>query len=68
VVNGTTSPTTGNRVSVMVTDPFTREGSTSDTGTVLVTRTGSLANPLTVNLTVAGTAAEGVDYNTLPRR
>ncbi len=35
-------------------------------GQFTVTRTGSLANALTVNLTIAGTATNGTDYATIP--
>lgn len=39
---------------------------TRGTGHFIVTRTGSTANPLTVNYTVGGTAVPGVDYAALP--
>ncbi len=37
-----------------------------DPGTFLITRTGSLAQPLTVNYALGGSATHGVDYERLP--
>jgi hypothetical protein len=48
-------------VSPAVTDAVADEEG-PDTGTVVVTRTGSKAIPLVVNLTLGGTAAAGPDY------
>jgi hypothetical protein len=66
VISGSTS-SSSTVVNLMVTDGIAREGNTSDPGTVLVTRNGSLSSSLTVNLTVGGTATEGSDYQKLPR-
>jgi tartrate-resistant acid phosphatase type 5 len=52
-------------VSVAATDATAAEPGT-DTGTLTVTRTGSTATALTVNLSVGGTATNGVDYTTIP--
>jgi hypothetical protein len=51
-------------VTVAATDATAAEPGT-DTGTFTVTRTGSTAAALTVNLTVGGTATNGVDYTTI---
>jgi extracellular elastinolytic metalloproteinase len=40
----------------------------ADTGTFTITRTGPTTGPLAVQLTVGGTATNGVDYSTSPRR
>ncbi|MEJ1962623.1 MAG: Calx-beta domain-containing protein [Gammaproteobacteria bacterium] len=37
----------------------------ADTGTFTVTRTGTTAAALTVNLVLSGTATNGVDYQTI---
>src|SRR5947209_14992832 len=58
--NGTPLPT----VTIAATDATASEPGTN-TGTVTLTRTGSTTAPLTVNLTVGGTATNGVDYTTL---
>jgi hypothetical protein len=47
-------------VSIAVTDSDAAEP--DNPGTVTITRTGSTANPLSVNLTVTGSATPGVDY------
>lgn len=41
-------------------------GESNNTGTFTFTRTGSLADPLTVEYVLGGTATNGVDYQTLP--
>jgi len=38
----------------------------ANTGTFTLTRTGSTASPLAVNLRIGGTASNGVDYATIP--
>jgi hypothetical protein len=53
-------------VSLSASDPSAKEVG-NDSGTVVVTRTGSTASPLTVKLGVAGTATEGTDYESLLR-
>lgn len=55
------TPTT---VSVQATDASAKEVG-GDDGTFTVSRTGSTAQPLTVNLSVSGTATEGTDYDAL---
>jgi hypothetical protein len=57
-----TTPT----VTVAATDATANEQNPTDTGTFTFTRTGSTAAALTVNLTVGGTATNGVDYTSIP--
>jgi len=49
------------RVSIIASDPIASEPGT-DTGTLTISRTGSLANSLTVTFSVDGTANSGTDY------
>lgn len=51
-------------VTLSATDNLAGEAG-PDTGTFTVTRTGPITAPLTVNYAVAGSAANGVDYQTL---
>src|SRR5262249_42080525 len=51
-------------VSVALTDLAASEGG-PDSGTSTVSRSGSTASALTVNYTLSGTAANGVDYQNL---
>jgi len=51
-------------VTLSATDASASEAGT-DTGTFLVTRTGSLINALSVNLNISGTAESGLDYQAL---
>jgi len=51
-------------VTLSATDASASEPGT-DTGTFLVTRTGSLTNALSVNLKISGTAESGLDYQAL---
>jgi hypothetical protein len=61
-------------ISIVATDAEAAEGGITaagssaqlNTGSVVVRRTGSLANALTVSVAVEGTASNGVDYVTLP--
>jgi hypothetical protein len=57
-------------VTVVATDPFAREGTNSNTGrntaTFEVRRVGETNSNLTVLLGIGGTAANGVDYVTIP--
>lgn len=57
-------------VTVVATDPFAREGANSNTGlntaTFEVRRVGETNSNLTVMLGIGGTAANGVDYVTIP--
>jgi hypothetical protein len=55
----------GPNVSITTSDASASE-SGPDPGAFIVSRSGSTANALTVNYTIAGTASNGVDYNTLP--
>ena len=48
-------------VTIAATDPTASEPGT-DTGTFTITRTGSTAAALTVNLAISGTATSGADY------
>lgn len=52
-------------VTVAATDSAAAEAG-GDTGTFVVTRTGSTAQPLTVNYALTGSAHHGVDYVPLP--
>jgi acetyl esterase/lipase len=52
------------RVSVVADDPAAAEG--GGAGSFTVTRTGDLANGLTVAYTLSGTATNGSDYTALP--
>lgn len=67
VVSGPALPA----VSVVATDAAAAEaigdGGVVDTGTLTVSRTGPTTSPLTVNLTLAGTAVEGSDYGPIAR-
>lgn len=56
---------TGPEVSITATDADAAEAAT-DTGTFTVTRTGSTAAALTVNLVVSGTATTVTDYVAIP--
>ena len=52
--------------SVVTIDAVDSSGSESgDPGTFAISRTGDASQPLTVTLTVGGTAAAGTDYGTL---
>jgi hypothetical protein len=51
-------------VTVLATTPTANE-ETAAAGEFMVTRTGDLTNPLTVNYTVGGTAVAGTQYQTL---
>ncbi|MCL1466828.1 FG-GAP-like repeat-containing protein [Argonema galeatum] len=42
-----------------------RRGRTPDPGVFAISRTGSTANPLTINYTTSGNASNGIDYNYL---
>jgi Calx-beta domain len=53
------------RVTISATDSTATEAGRT-TGRFTLTRTGSLALPLTVNYTVGGTAIRGKDYVALP--
>lgn len=57
-------PTGFPRVSVFATEPTTAFG--EPPGVFNLFRTGSLAQPLTVQFTLSGEAKNGVDYNTVP--
>jgi uncharacterized repeat protein (TIGR01451 family) len=53
-------------VSIAATDANAAEsGTTVDTGTFTLTRTGDISAALTVTYTVGGTATNGIDYNRL---
>jgi hypothetical protein len=52
-------------VSVVASDPNATELN-GDTGTFVISRTGSTAAPLTVNYALIGTAQQGVDYLPVP--
>ncbi len=52
-------------LAVSASDAIASEA-TGDTGTFLVTRSGSTALPLTVNYALGGSATHGVDYERLP--
>ena len=60
------NPAAVNTVSVQAADDAATEPSPLDTGLFVITRVGKLT-PLTVNFTVAGTAAEGSDYAAISR-
>ena len=49
---------------------YTRDSTASETGrqpgVIRVQRTGDTTNPLTVNLSIGGTATNGTDYTTVP--
>jgi hypothetical protein len=62
VVSGSTAPA----VTISAPDSIASETS-GNTGTIVVTRTGSTARALTVNLSVGGTATEGADYRAIAR-
>lgn len=68
--DSTTPPPVEPVVSIVATDAFAREGANSaglaDTATFVVRRTGPTNEPLTVHITVRGTASNGVDYLTIP--
>jgi hypothetical protein len=51
-------------VSITATDAAANEA--GEAGTFTLTRTGTISAPLTVNLSVTGTAANGIDYATVP--
>ena len=55
----------GVSVTISATDASAGEGTTPDTGTYRVTRTGSTTSALTVNYSISGTAANTSDYSTL---
>jgi uncharacterized protein (DUF1800 family) len=59
-------PATVNSVSVHCADDIATEPSPADSGLFVITRNGKLT-PITVNLTVAGTAMEGSDYAPITR-
>jgi hypothetical protein len=61
-IQATNAPPT---VSVAATDATANEQNPSDTGTFTISRTGSTAAALTVNLAVGGTATNGADYTTI---
>ena len=69
VIHDRTPPTIP-LVTVVATDPFAREGTNSNTGrntaTFEVRRVGETNSNLTVMLGISGTAANGVDYVTIP--
>src|SRR5207302_1793310 len=52
-------------VTVTAPDPNAAEQG-QDTGTFSIARTGLTTSPLTVNCTIAGTAASGADYTIAP--
>ncbi|WP_038172465.1 Calx-beta domain-containing protein [Verrucomicrobium sp. BvORR106] len=52
-------------VSVALTDGAVAEGSTANPGTFRITTTGTGSGNITVNFTVTGTAASGVDYTSV---
>ncbi len=61
--------TAGTTVSLQVLDSAAREpipNQPIDSGAFELVRTGNLANPLTVSLSIAGSATNGTDYSTLP--
>ena len=60
------NPATVNTVSVQAADDAATEPSPVDTGLFVITRSGKLT-PLTVNVTVAGSAVEGSDYAAISR-
>lgn len=60
--NDTTLPLIG----VEASDPYAQEGGSPESGIFTISRTGSTASALTVNLTWSGAAANGTDYGTLP--
>jgi hypothetical protein len=63
-----TSIPTPPTVTISATDAFAAEvvsGQTPNPGQFTISRTGSTANPLTVNYTIGGTATNGQDYNYL---
>jgi hypothetical protein len=51
-------------VTIVAADDIAREP--SDNGLFILSRAGNTSNPLTVDLTISGTASNGVDYATLP--
>jgi hypothetical protein len=53
-----------NTVSVIADDPTASEVG-PETGSFLISRAGSVVSPLTVNLTLTGTASNGTDYQTV---
>ena len=56
-------------ISIAATDATAAEklaGQTADSGTFTITRTGATTDPLSVTLTVAGSATNGSDYQRLP--
>jgi acetyl esterase/lipase len=57
-------PLTGPVVSVVASDPFAAEPAHS--GAFQLSRTGGTSSPLTVSITLGGTAQNGVDYTTVP--
>jgi Bacterial Ig domain len=57
-------PVAGPSVSILATDPYALEGTSSGAFTLI--RTGPTTNALTVNLLISGTASNGVDYVTIP--
>lgn len=52
-------------VTAVATDPNAAEAG-SDPGVIVITRTGSTSQPLTVNYALTGSALQGVDYVPLP--
>ena len=64
---GTTTPPVS--VSIQATDAAAAEiviGQAPNSGTFVISRSGSVSSPLTVSLTRGGTAASGVDFASLP--
>lgn len=53
-------------VSIAATDNVSEEGTSGDTGTFTITRSGSTTNEITVGLDYLGTAIGGTDYQALP--
>jgi N-acetylneuraminic acid mutarotase len=50
----------------IVADSTELDEETDNVGGFTLTRSGDLSHPLTVNLSVGGTASNGIDYQTLP--
>jgi hypothetical protein len=53
-------------VTITATDDVAEEGTSGDTGTFTVTRSGSTTEAITVGVTYSGTATSGSDYTPLP--
>lgn len=53
-------------VAIAATDNSAEEGTSGDTGTFTLTRSGNTAEEITVGVTYSGTATVGTDYKELP--